>query len=114
MFYKVGDKFENQIMHEEAEVIYVNNTANEITLKFADGTEHEWNEIDFAAEVSFGLWTPLPGPKYPTQEELDYPGITQVIPETSGQCQHLNKRAVKMQTFGYWFCPDCKADLGDL
>ena len=35
------------------------------------------------------------------------------VPGSCG-CKHVGKRKVQMITSSYWFCPDCKSDLGNL
>ena len=32
----------------------------------------------------------------------------------SNKCLHPNKKVVRLIASAYWYCPDCKADLGDV
>lgn len=39
--------------------------------------------------------------------------VVVVVSTRVGECKHSNKRTVDLLTTSYWYCPDCKKDLGD-
>ena len=40
--------------------------------------------------------------------------LSKPIPIVSNKCLHPNKKVVRLISSAYWYCPDCKADLGDV
>jgi len=54
--------------------------------------------------------------KYPDNEDLDYPEEKDEPPPLPKKvtCAHKKKKKVIIShNLKYWYCPDCKADLGD-
>lgn len=54
-------------------------------------------------------------PKVPTKKDLEYPEVEPPPIPKKAKCKHENKKKVIISAnLKYWFCPDCKADLGDI
>ena len=70
-------------------------------------------EEDYGEELEledFGSYNEI---KYPDNKDLEHPDEPPPIP-LELECKHKKrKKVILSHSLKYWYCPDCKEDLGD-
>ena len=116
VFYKPGQRFTGKLSHGGTiEIIlqaYPHNNRyyfiDDNGKKFEGGWGNGFDQKEIATIVSVHqTLIPIPTIKFPNPA-----GLQQAMDELkSMRCTHPNKRHVKMQTFEYDYCPDCKKEI---
>jgi hypothetical protein len=65
-------------------------------------------------EFDWTLGTPVRKGSLQIKAKLHTAKPSPDVPKKNGtKCKHTKKYVAKFTTFQYWYCPDCKEDLGD-
>lgn len=89
---------------------------DELLEQFSKMLDGDYDDIEDFASVH-GLTLDFDSDDEEEQEELELEFSANKdaeIPPPMPKCQHKNKRVNRLSmTLQFWYCPDCKADLGD-